>query len=118
MVNRGTWGGGSTARWRKLRAVVLTRDRRPDGTWSCARCGRHPLHHYARCPDRPHGCDRCLHVHHKDGTARRRPDLVHPSRLAVWCARCNYDVGDPTSSGTPPPPPPAPPNPMAGRPHR
>lgn len=116
MVNRGAWSGGSTARWRRLRAIVLAAARRPDGTWRCARCGRHPLHNLGRCAHRPRGCDACIHVHHLDGTNGRPPDRARLDRLAVWCARCNLDVGDPTRPT--PPPPPAHPNPMAGVPHR
>jgi hypothetical protein len=112
VTRRSGWAGGGTRQWRRLRASVLAARRRPDGTWICARCTRHPLHELRRCTRRPRGCDACVHVHHLDGTRGRPPHHVHPARLAVWCARCNLEVGDPTT-GTPPAPPPRP-NPMQG----
>lgn len=106
------WAGGSTRRWRLLRVLVFQRDRQPDGTLRCTRCGR-VVHRQCK----PTGCTGCRHVHHLDGTRGRRPDHVPLHRLTTWCAGCNLEVGDPTANPTPAPPAPRP-NPMAGVPHR
>jgi 5-methylcytosine-specific restriction endonuclease McrA len=84
------WRGGSSRRWRLLRAKVLERDR-------------------YRCQIRIEGVCRIDaplfggHVHHMHGKAKCagcRADW--PTHLQAACAPCNLYVGEPTSKGDPP----------------
>ena len=80
---------GSTRRWRNLRAIVIARQTRPGQPLQCQRCHTpvHPKCSTTQCPQ-------CLHIHHLDGTGRTI-DHVHPNRLALWCAGCNWAEGKP-----------------------
>lgn len=75
-----SWAGGSTRRWRKVRAMVLVRDG-------------------YLCQVRLSGCTRTAeHVHHVAG--KRFGD--DPALLVAACASCNLKVGDPTKRADPP----------------
>lgn len=75
-----SWAGGSTRRWRKVRAMVLQRD-----SWRCR----------LRLP----GCIiTATHVHHTMG--KRYGD--DPAQLVAACAPCNLKVGDPSKGNDPP----------------
>lgn len=72
------WQGGSTTRWRKIRALILARDGHT-------------------CQLRLAGCTReATHAHHLDGKAMGDD----PARLVASCASCNLTTGKPT--GDPP----------------
>lgn len=69
-----TWDKGSTRAWRKLRLVILERDR-------------------YRCRLKLEGCTtRATHVHHLKGKAMGDD----PAFLVSACADCNLKVGNPT----------------------
>ena len=71
------WAGGSTRRWRKIRALVLVRDS-------------------FRCQLRLPGCTLLAeHVHHTRGKALGDD----PAYLLASCASCNLKLGDPTRLG-------------------
>lgn len=84
------WAGGSTRRWRRIRADVLRRDR-------------------YRCQLRIPGVCRVDaplfggHVHHKHGKGRCAGCAAdQPDHLQAACAPCNLHVGEPKSQGDPP----------------
>jgi len=76
------WRGGSTRRYRKIRAMVLVRDG--------GRCRLGPIR--AERGDR----DVCTYIgnqaHHLDGKAAGDD----PSRMIASCGPCNIAEGDPT----------------------
>ena len=76
------WQGGSTRRWRTVRADVLQRD-----GWRCQ------LRLAKVCT----GTATC--VHHTRGKARTGDD---PAYLVAACKPCNLAVGDPTRQADPP----------------
>lgn len=87
------WGKGSTTKWRKIRAQVLTRD-----SYRCQ------LRLAPKCdctlPDckRFHGCTtRADCVHHLDGKANGDD----PNRCVASCTGCNLQIGDPTKDTDP-----------------
>lgn len=76
-----SWQGGSTRRWRRLRALVLVRDGyrcrlRLDVCTGLATC-----------------------VHHTAGRSVTGDD---PTYLVASCAPCNLKLGDPTKHSDPP----------------
>lgn len=83
-----SWAGGSTRRWRKVRADVLDRDHhrcrlRLPGTWTTRRGP-------ARCLGY---ADSAHHVHGKGRCAGCRADRL--DHLVAACMPCNLRVGDP-----------------------
>lgn len=84
------WRGGSTRRWRKLRAAILVRD------GEICRVGPERAERGAR--------DVCTYratqVHHLDGKAAGDD----PARLVASCAPCNLAEGDPTERPNSDPP--------------
>ncbi|MBQ1061322.1 hypothetical protein [Micromonospora sp. C41] len=86
------WAGGSTRRWRTIRANVLLRDKgkgcraHRDG-W----CDRAPGDH--TCTDTQDV------VHHTRGKAVTGDD---PRYLVAACEACNGHIGDPTQHEDPP----------------
>lgn len=79
----GSWSGGSTRAWRRIRAQVLARDAH-------------------RCQLRLDGCTtRAQHVHHT-----RPRELVgdDPAHLQAACEHCNLKAGDPRTVDPPPRP--------------
>ncbi|MEU8636778.1 hypothetical protein AB0C38_31795 [Amycolatopsis sp. NPDC048633] len=83
-----SWRGGSTRRWRKLRAYVLDRDR-----WVCQLCNQ-PIDPKVKHPD-----PESAHVHHLDGKVYG-DDL---DRMVAVHRRCNLAAGDPTRTADPEP---------------
>jgi 5-methylcytosine-specific restriction endonuclease McrA len=93
----GGWSGGSTRRWRVIRAAVLARDqadgwgcRAHDEGW-CARSGRTGVH---TCT----GVARA--AHHTQGRAVTGDDITH---LVGSCRPCNLFIGEPRRVATDPP---------------
>lgn len=83
------WAGGSTRRWRKLRAAVLMRD-----AWICQLC-------YLAIDPRlrpPH--PKSATVHHIDGKAFGD----NPHRLVAAHRDCNQEIGDPNATDPRPQP--------------
>jgi 5-methylcytosine-specific restriction endonuclease McrA len=79
----GSWSGGSTRRWRRIRAYVLARDQdlcqiKITGTCTTA----------------------AEHVHHVLG---RRLTGDDPQWLVAACEACNLLIGDPTDRPNDPP---------------
>lgn len=75
-----SWAGGSTRRWRKIRAWVLVRDR------------------YV-CQVRLPGCTtKATQVHHTAG--KKYGD--DPAQLVAACRSCNLRIGDPSKRDDPP----------------
>ena len=69
-----TWAKGSTRSWRRIRALVLTRDQ-------------------GQCRLRLEGCTgQATHVHHTHGRKRTGDDMRY---LVSACAACNLKVGEP-----------------------
>lgn len=80
-----SWEGGSTTRWRRIRAQILARDRYMcriafPGTWT-TRTGE-----VRRCLGRA-DC-----VHHTKGRTVTGDD---PEHMIAACTPCNLRVGDP-----------------------
>ena len=75
-----SWAGGSTRRWREVRAFVLERD-----GWQCQ----------VQLP----GCEgRARHAHHVQGRAVTGDD---PRYVVAACEHCNLKIGDPTKKDPP-----------------
>ncbi|HEU4425189.1 MAG TPA: hypothetical protein VFR67_21885 [Pilimelia sp.] len=72
----GSWAGGSTRAWRRIRAHVLARD------------GHHCR---LRLPGVCTGA--ATHVHHTHGRAATGDDQAY---LVAACAPCNLKIGDPS----------------------
>ncbi|PWW50255.1 hypothetical protein [Actinokineospora spheciospongiae] len=79
------WRGGSTRRWRKLRAAVLAANVVENG-------GRCRLALPGVCT----GLADC--VHHTQGRAVTGDD---PAHMVAACTACNLAVGDPNKGSTP-----------------
>ena len=80
-MSRG-WAGGSTRRWRKIRAYVLARDGHV-------------------CQLRMPGClGTATDAHHIDGRAYGD----NPDRITAACGPCNRAVGEPLASDPKPTP--------------
>lgn len=76
------WQGGSTRRWRRIRAAVLLRDGN-------------------LCQLKLEGCTTVAeHVHHVIGKAAGDD----PAHLTSACAHCNLKLGSPTRHDPPPQP--------------
>lgn len=76
------WSGGSTRRWRRLRALVLERDQH-------------------RCRLQLDGCTTlATHVHHTLGRTVTGDD---PAYLIASCRNCNLKVGEPKNVENPRP---------------
>lgn len=82
-----SWAGGSTRRWRKLRAVVLANNRATNG-------GRCTLAIPGVCTGE------ATHVHHTLGRTVTGDD---PAHVVAACAACNLHVGDPAARPDPSP---------------
>lgn len=86
------WKAGSTRRWRRVRALVLARDRgvgcraHADGWCDRAGLGEHVCRGRAEV------------AHHTLGRARTGDDVRY---LVGACAPCNLKIGDPLRSGDP-----------------
>ena len=79
------WTGGSTRRWRRIRAAVLDRDGHQCRTHAEGWCAALPRHVCTVT---------ATQVHHLDGK-------VHgddPQRLRASCATCNRLIGDPQAN--------------------
>lgn len=85
------WATGSTRAWRRIRALVLARDRQLAITTREAWCR-------LRVPGVCVGESRPMHVHHLDGKAYGD----NPARLVSACAPCNLRIGDPNKHTDPP----------------
>lgn len=83
-MGRGGWQGGSTSRWRRIRAQVLATNR---------------IEHDGRCQLALAGCTKVANVvHHTLGRAVTGDD---PRYLVACCAHCNGRIGDPQVSQPP-----------------
>ena len=87
-----SWAGGSTRRWRKVRAYVLARDR-----------GKGCRTHRDGWCNKPgvaqHTCTNTPDVaHHTLGRAVTGDD---PRYIVAACQPCNLAIGDPTKTGDP-----------------
>lgn len=71
-----SWKGGSTTRWRKIRAKVLARDNYLCQIRIPGVCTQH-----------------ATHVHHTKGKAITGDN---PNFLVASCQACNLHIGDPT----------------------
>lgn len=93
-----SWQRGSTRRWRRTRAHVITRDKercRAHNDGWCARVeGEHRCTGVAALTGPDAG-----HAHHTLGRAATGDD---PRYLVAACAPCNLHIGDPTKSSDPP----------------
>lgn len=93
-----TWAGGSTRRWRRVRALVLARDgyrcRAHEDGW----CDRVPGMHACTGRAEQGGPD-AGHAHHTHGRAVTGDDMRY---LVASCAACNLHIGDPTVRDDPP----------------
>lgn len=86
-----SWSKGSTRAWRRVRALVLARDRQLAITTGGPWCR-------LRVPGVCVGESRPMHVHHLDGKARGD----NLARLVASCAPCNLHTGEPIGKGDPP----------------
>lgn len=90
-----TWAGGSTRAWRRIRALVLQRDRaagwacRAHEEGWCARANRASSH---ACTTTP------TSAHHTRGKSVTGDD---PRYLVASCSACNLHIGDPTTGADP-----------------
>lgn len=90
-----SWEGGSTRRWRRVRAAVLARDRAAG--WGCRAhdegwCARPRVH--------PHTCTGMPDVgHHTLGRAVTGDD---PRHIVASCTPCNLAIGEPSTGHDPP----------------
>lgn len=86
------WQGGSTRRWRKLRAYILRRD------GHTCRMPTHPEVQALAQQRRINLTKICTttatHAHHLDGV--KAGLICPPNRLVAACASCNWAIGDPT----------------------
>lgn len=94
-----TWAGGSSRRWRRIRAYVLQRDGQRCRAHADGWCDRVPGEH--ECTGRaelagPHAG----HAHHTLGRAVTGDD---PRYIVAACAACNRHIGDPTAAADPEP---------------
>lgn len=95
-----SWSGGSSRRWRTLRAAVLARDG--------FRCKAHPTHCNAAGAG-PHVCTGAAplhggpgvagHAHHTQG--KKHGD--DPRFIVAACPACNLAIGEPTARAAPRP---------------
>lgn len=86
-----SWAGGSTRRWRRVRAAVLARDG--------YRCRAHTDGWCDGAP--PHQCIRIAsHAHHTAGRSVTGDD---PRYIVASCPACNLAIGDPAKRNDPPP---------------
>ena len=87
------WTKGSTRAWRRIRALVLTRDQGKG-------CRAHNEGWCARAGVGAHGCtNRAEHAHHTLGRARTGDD---PRYIVAACSACNLIIGDPAKKTDPP----------------
>jgi hypothetical protein len=88
------WSGGSTRRWRKLRAYVLLRD-----GYVC-QAPTHPETPRHLATQLRKDCTKtATQVHHLDG--REAGLICPPDRLISSCESCNLTLGDPTRFSPP-----------------
>jgi|SRR3954462_9861986 len=89
------WSGGSTRQWRRVRALVLTRD--AAAGWGCR------AHEDGWCDPPgvdPHTCTgRPTHAHHTRG--KRHGD--DPQHIVASCGPCNLAIGEPDPAPVDPP---------------
>lgn len=99
------WAGGSSRRWRNLRAMVLQRDGyRCRAHWEgwCTRPGVLP--HTCNIRVTLHG-SQAGEAHHTLGKARTGDD---PAHIVTACKPCNRAIGDPAAAPAVPDQPPSP----------
>jgi len=90
------WENGSTRKWRKLRKLILERDR-----YRCQLNLPPACDCTIRGCKRFHGCTTIATVaHHLDGKAIGDD----PARVVAACQACNLQVGDPAKGGHDPEP--------------
>lgn len=92
-----TWRGGSTRRWRGIRAQVLTANAQPAGKGGWVYGWGNPVWHkgnHGRCRLAIAGVckGRATHVHHTLGRSVTGDD---PRYLLASCEPCNLHVGNP-----------------------
>lgn len=93
-----SWDSGSTRAWRRIRALVLTRDGQRCRAHRDGWCDRVPTPHVCTEIAALSGPDRG-HAHHTHGRSVTGDD---PRFIVAACESCNLHIGDPTEQVDPP----------------
>lgn len=93
-----SWAGGSTRRWRRMRAAVLLANASTNRGRCTLNVGDHCPRHHRRCPGICTGTADA--VHHTKG--KEHGD--DPRYLIACCTACNAHVGQPGTNSPEPTP--------------